>query len=377
MLRRFLSLALLFTCATAVWAEDKKDAPEKSGVEQVKADPNSPAAWNAYAGEKFKAVFEVLEKDPKKALEQLTEIESFLHANEPTSANAQKMVERLKSSVAAFKVRAEVMPIPIAQLEKQLTGAADDEKALQRYTTKLSIEVGDIAYYIPEEAAAKLATGRDTLTKVRELAKDADAKERIESEIDDLKNLESAIETGRKFAKIIGTDAAPLAVEAWVNGKPLTDGDLKGKVVLLDFWAVWCGPCIATFPHLREWQDKYGDKGLVIIGMTGYYNFKWDDETKKAGPAGRGPDGKPVEVSHDEEHAMLEKFAEMHSLKHRFAIQDGKAMSEYYAVGGIPHVVIIDQQGKVQMMRVGSGDKNATAIDDLLKKLLGDKPTTK
>lgn len=185
-----------------------------------------------------------------------------------------------------------------------------------------------------------------------------------------IKQFEGRIASAEKLKALVGKDAAPLAVEAWVNGKPLTDADLKGKVVLLDFWAVWCGPCIATFPHLREWNDEYADKGLVIIGLTSYYKYKWDDEAKRAKRS-------TEEVSHEDEQAMLVKFAEMHSLKHRFAIQDGRSMSEYYAVSGIPHVVVIDQQGKVQMIKVGSGEKNAQAIDELLKKLLADKPTTK
>src|SRR5438034_10492924 len=43
--------------------------------------------------------------------------------------------------------------------------------------------------------------------------------------------------------------------------------DLKGKVVLIDFWATWCGPCMAAVPHNNEMMEKYGGKGLVIIGV--------------------------------------------------------------------------------------------------------------
>jgi thiol-disulfide isomerase/thioredoxin len=122
-------------------------------------------------------------------------------------------------------------------------------------------------------------------------------------------------------AKLVGQKAAPLAVEAWVNGSPVSDDDLKGKVVLLDFWAVWCGPCIATFPHLREWNEKYAGKGLVMIGLTNYYNYDWDEQ---AGKATRSA----LEVSPEKEQAMLVKFAAQHKLTHRFGIQKDHGQSK-------------------------------------------------
>jgi thiol-disulfide isomerase/thioredoxin len=81
---------------------------------------------------------------------------------------------------------------------------------------------------------------------------------------------------------LIGQPAFPLETAAWVNGDPLTDADLKGKVVLLDFWAVWCGPCIACFPHLRDWHEKYADRGLVIVGLTKYYSCRRPKPPKRA-----------------------------------------------------------------------------------------------
>lgn len=135
--------------------------------------------------------------------------------------------------------------------------------------------------------------------------------------------------------------------------------------VLLDFWAVWCGPCIAAFPHLREWQEKYADKGLVIVGLTNYYNFTWDDAAGRATRA-QGEEKVPPE----KEREMLVKFAESQNLHHRFAIQKDKALADYYAVSGIPHVVVIDREGKVRLIRVGSGDKNAKDIGEILEKLL-------
>jgi len=64
-----------------------------------------------------------------------------------------------------------------------------------------------------------------------------------------------------------GKPAPPLQVSGWVNSDGVTLDSLKGKVVLLDFWGVWCGPCRAAVPHLKELHDKYSKNGLVIIGI--------------------------------------------------------------------------------------------------------------
>jgi len=53
----------------------------------------------------------------------------------------------------------------------------------------------------------------------------------------------------------------------WINSKPLTIASLKGKVVLIDFWTYTCINCIRTIPYLNDWDEKYRDKGLVIIGV--------------------------------------------------------------------------------------------------------------
>ena len=60
-----------------------------------------------------------------------------------------------------------------------------------------------------------------------------------------------------------------LAVTNWQNtdGKELTLAALKGKVIVLDFWGVWCGPCRSAMPHLKELYEKHKDKGLVVIGI--------------------------------------------------------------------------------------------------------------
>ena len=64
-------------------------------------------------------------------------------------------------------------------------------------------------------------------------------------------------------------DQAPqfTGISTWINSEPLTMENLRGQVVLIDFWTYTCVNCIRTFPYLREWHAKYADKGLVIVGV--------------------------------------------------------------------------------------------------------------
>ena len=75
-------------------------------------------------------------------------------------------------------------------------------------------------------------------------------------------------DANRKVGGAVG-DLAPDfgGIEAWINGGPLTMEDLRGQVVLIDFWTYTCINCIRTFPYLKQWHSRYADDGLVIVGV--------------------------------------------------------------------------------------------------------------
>jgi thiol-disulfide isomerase/thioredoxin len=373
MWRALLVSAVMLAVSTAAWAQDKKadnkpagEAKDKSPAEKLRDNPNDAEALNEYAGEVFRSVFAIRSSQPKQALQRLDELEAFVNKLSPDQAAAKDLLATVKRAINSQRDNIAIASLSLADLEKQLAANPDDAATLSRLASKIVMELAPIVRSQPDEAAKKLQDAKAIIDKVAAAAKEDATRNQIESIKRNLASLERAIESGKKLTELIGKDAAPLKVEAWVNGTPLTDDDLKGKVVLLDFWAVWCAPCIATFPHLREWNEKYADKGLVMIGMTKYYSFKWDEDAKRGSPA--------PGTTHEQEQEMLVKFAEHHALKHRFAIMADDSLSEYYGVTGIPHVVVIDQQGKIRLMRVGSGDANAKDIEELLEKLLAGAP---
>jgi thiol-disulfide isomerase/thioredoxin len=103
----------------------------------------------------------------------------------------------------------------------------------------------------------------------------------------------------------------------WLNTDQLTWKDLEGKVVLLDFWATSCGPCVKKLPDVQKLADKYADQGLVVIGIHSAMNA-----------------GTCVE------------FVEKTNLTFPIAVDTGMT-EERYAVEGIPSYFLIDKTGKI------------------------------
>lgn len=136
-----------------------------------------------------------------------------------------------------------------------------------------------------------------------------------------------------------GKESPALAVSNWLNtdGKELKLAELKGRVVVLDFWGVWCGPCRAAMPHLKELYEKHKDDGLVVIGVhTKNQGEKMADYVREADltwPIAWDTDGETVKA---------------------------------FAVDSYPDYYVIDRSGNLRFADLANGELDR-AVEFLLK----------
>jgi thiol-disulfide isomerase/thioredoxin len=126
-----------------------------------------------------------------------------------------------------------------------------------------------------------------------------------------------------------------------INNKDVSLASYKGKVVLLDFWATWCGPCKIEIPWFVEFQQKYGSRGLQVVGVS------IDDTVDKL---------KPFATQFKMNYTILQ------GLDHD-DVQDA-----YGPMFGVPVTVLISRDGKICLKHVGLGSK--PDFENAIKSLL-------
>ncbi len=368
-------LGLVWTlCASLLLADD----PADDAVQKLKEDPNNAVTIRQYVLTQLGTIRELGSTDPDAAVKKVDEVDAVLAELKPDDAQAQQMLSSARDFLGRMREDMLLAKVPLEEITKKLEADPTDAEALKQYAKKIERNAMELANSDLPKALATLEEGKAFLTAIADKVKDNEDATKVVDQAQQnwdriVSQIKAAIEREEKLAALVGKDAAALTADAWVNGQPVTDEDVKGKVVLLDFWAVWCGPCIATFPHLKEWNEQYKDQGLVMIGVTNYYNFVWNDEKNEMERSTEEVTDENKQAMHEKEQQMLVKFAEKHELHHVFAVQEGREFAEYYAVSGIPEVVLIDRAGKVRLVKVGSGPENAKAIGDMLQQLIEEK----
>jgi len=124
------------------------------------------------------------------------------------------------------------------------------------------------------------------------------------------------------------------------NGNVVHLSDYKGKVVLLDFWATWCGPCNVEIPWFAQFERKYKDRGFEVVGVS------MDESGWKA----------------------IVPFAQQKKINYRIVLGDDMTRDQYGGIEALPTAFIIDREGRIAAVHIGLSEKRE--FQDAIEKLL-------
>ncbi len=153
------------------------------------------------------------------------------------------------------------------------------------------------------------------------------------------KSVNKTLEAAPRIAKLVGNTAPELNF-TWASSDEAlaTLADRQGKVLVLDFWATWCGPCVGTFPNVRDLVTHYDGYPVEVIGVTSLQGATWFG----------GERGKVEAPTADVEYAQMKEYIPAKDITWTVAFSEQEVFNADYGVRGIPHVVIIDPDGVIR-----------------------------
>jgi thiol-disulfide isomerase/thioredoxin len=163
------------------------------------------------------------------------------------------------------------------------------------------------------------------------------------------KLLLSTFRSSTEYKSSESVTAPELASGSWINSEPLKLKDLRGRVVLIEFWTFGCYNCRNTLPFVKSWNDRYREKGLTVIGV---HSPEFDEERK-------------VE--------NLRREVSSLGISYPVVTDNDYQTWKAYNVEAWPTTFLLDKQGRIRWMHVGEGDYDKA--EQLIQKLLAEKGT--
>ncbi len=129
--------------------------------------------------------------------------------------------------------------------------------------------------------------------------------------------------------------AAPMFTLQDLNGKTVSLSDFEGKVIILDFWATWCPPCVKEIPHFAELYEQYNDREFVMVGIS--------------------VDREGIDV--------VKSFVQKYKVNYPILMTDGQVEKAYGNIVSIPTTFVIDSEGEIRRKYIGYRDKSVFETD--------------
>jgi thiol-disulfide isomerase/thioredoxin len=260
--------------------------------------------------------------------------------------------DRLANSVISFRIPGVLIAMgDLEYAEKRLLELAGTLPESQR--GGLGITIGDI-----RAAGGNVEGALEAYTEVKEALGEGtfernDPRARVQRDAD------------MRLA-LVGKTAPDVKSDVWIGGEAKDLSEMTGTVVLIDFWATWCGPCRAVMPDLDKFYAEHKDKGLEVIGLTRYYDYGF---VPNEGDIMRGTGMPRGSISQEDFVPHVELFKERSGISYPFVV-GGVEDFRNYRVSGIPQMVVVDKEGKVALVVVGGGGKDLVlaTIRNLLEK---------
>lgn len=331
---------------TVVFAKQKKlEQAETLLAEYLKSEPKKLTERARMEGELAKAY--KVEKDFTRMAPHAAE--SYAAAKAllgDASSRARGLDEILDAGMLVFEAFRD------GGNQKKAEEALEDMRS-----TAASVESPSFYYYAVDHKIKYLIdTGRKAeamehyLVSLINAGKDFAVKSSASDAIARLKKRE-------KHYKLLGEPAPEMpSVDQWFPGKARTFAEFKGKVVLLDFWATWCAPCLEAFPSLKEWHQDFKRDGFEILGVTRYY-----------GMVGGMPADNPNEI------AYFKAFRQREDLPYDFVVGKDQNIQLLYGATALPTAVLIDRKGIVRYIETGTSTTRLEEMREMLLKLLAEK----